>query len=222
MSDDLADNLKYAQFLEYAFPSDEMEAATVVSILLNQMTMHVLVDFNAALDLYDHCERCYIEAVARGDRFNANGFARQSYVPARDGAMTIYHFGETLADIKGRVGLIPNMRRRVFTDELKLAQQQFKSHFPSYTALRHGVAHISIALGKITIADLNSPTLPFPNVRDRRFRTVWEKREVSYSLSLETREHLLRAASLVLHAFRKVYYDCEEAFIAGRKLESGT
>ncbi len=194
-------------FFVSAFPGDEYDLIMPISIQLNFLTIYTLVDFRAALDLIAYCEREMRREARNGNALAVGGYFRQAYVPARDGAMTIYHFGTALARIRNGVGLSPSLRDRVYSDELKEAQKLFDRLFPHYVRLRHGVAHFSDELGKINLSTLLSGNSPFSDLSERRFKARWKGEDVYYSLTDETRESLELVLTMTLKAFRNVYED---------------
>ena len=62
-------------------------------------------------------------------------------IAARDGALSIYHFGQALAAIPPWLGNCPTVRGLVSHDALRLARKSFVAALPSYDALRHAVGH---------------------------------------------------------------------------------
>ncbi len=68
-------------------------------------------------------------------------------IAARDGALSIYHFGQALAAIPPWLRNCPTVRGLVSHDAIRLARKSFVAALPSYDAIRHAVGHA---------ADLNS------------------------------------------------------------------
>jgi hypothetical protein len=62
-------------------------------------------------------------------------------IAARDGALSIYHFGRALAAILPWLGNCPTIRGLVSHDAIRLARKSFVAALPSYDALRHAVGH---------------------------------------------------------------------------------
>lgn len=213
------DAIGYALFLTVPFPDAEREIALSVRLLLTELAFYV-VDFMAVLDLTAYCEMRFNEAVARQDIYGAHGFARQAYVPARDGAMTIYHFGKALGQVRERYGLSPRLRERVFADELKVAWKLFNSQFPHFNEIRNSVAHAAEELGKVTLAQMTSGVHqhPAPQLNARRLRVIHDGKELSYFINDETLEKLNRIKLMALRAFRIVAKDADDALKAGRML----
>lgn len=64
-------------------------------------------------------------------------------IAARDGAMTIYHFGCSIDGIKNSLPTTPTLNAKIDRQALKNASNIFRSSFPGYLALRHVVAHVA-------------------------------------------------------------------------------
>lgn len=64
-------------------------------------------------------------------------------IAARDGAMTIYHFGCAIDGIKNSLPASPTLNAKIDRRKLKDAGNIFESSFPGYLALRHVVAHVA-------------------------------------------------------------------------------
>jgi|tagenome__1003787_1003787.scaffolds.fasta_scaffold20692921_2 hypothetical protein len=62
---------------------------------------------------------------------------------ARDGALAIYHFGQTLPAVKAAFGQCASLRPVVDFIALRLAANVFEATFPSYEAIRHAVGHVA-------------------------------------------------------------------------------
>lgn len=66
---------------------------------------------------------------------------RWLFVACRDAAMTMYHYGWTLAKIRGLLGQAPQTMAAVDPKALKHAEKDFIALNPLYIKLRHAVAH---------------------------------------------------------------------------------
>jgi hypothetical protein len=65
-----------------------------------------------------------------------------SFIAARDGAMMIYHFGKVWQVIPALVKQSPLVDRHVNPAELKAVGRAFETSFPTWAAVRKGVAHM--------------------------------------------------------------------------------
>jgi hypothetical protein len=62
-------------------------------------------------------------------------------ISARDGAMTIYHFGKVMIGIKSSIKHCPTINNSVDRAKLKSSGRLFNALFPKHEAVRHAVAH---------------------------------------------------------------------------------
>ena len=62
-------------------------------------------------------------------------------IAARDGALTIYHFGNTIEAVRKSLHACPTLDRLVDHARLKHASAEFRKEFPRYEAIRHVVGH---------------------------------------------------------------------------------
>jgi hypothetical protein len=77
-------------------------------------------------------------------------------IAARDGAMTIYHFGCTVEAIKASLPRCPTLNAGVDHSNLRMARKLFESHFPGYKDIRHVVAHTAEFAATIDDKEIHS------------------------------------------------------------------
>lgn len=132
----------------YRLPQPEQDAGRLVRDGLEQLAGYVR-DFAAALSLFDFSteqSRFLIEqGIQRPLNEREKTFLAVSsswpFVPARDGAMTIYHFGITLEGIRRSLGLCPSLGKFVDHQAFRSCQRAFREKFPAAVKLRDAVAH---------------------------------------------------------------------------------
>jgi hypothetical protein len=84
-------------------------------------------EFRAAVELYDHSN---IEG-ARASLTDAESWAQDwMSLAARDGAMTIYHFGEALKALGTCFKDCPTLRKHIDHDALRSARKLMEKYFP--------------------------------------------------------------------------------------------
>jgi hypothetical protein len=64
-------------------------------------------------------------------------------IAARDGALSIYHFGSTIEAIRHSLPSCPALNALVDHTVLRTAHAQFRKEFPRIEAVRHVVAHVA-------------------------------------------------------------------------------
>ena len=74
---------------------------------------------------------------------------------ARDGAMSVYHFGVAMEGIKKSLPSYPTIDAGVDKKQIRIATNLFRKYFPRPEAIRHVVAHsaeeISAKVGDVEI-----------------------------------------------------------------------
>lgn len=117
--------------------SDDAEVEVVMQIIEMTLMLAGYCDsFEAALDIFE------VGIATREDRGIG---ARWQFVACRDAAMTMYHYGWTLAKIRSLLGQAPETITRTDPIALKEAENDFKALNPLYIKLRHAVAHAAEA-----------------------------------------------------------------------------
>jgi hypothetical protein len=115
----------------YNSTRDESESAKLLDFHLSRLKSYQK-DFRNALSLYCFC-RDWAEAAA--------GIRDWTWIPARDAAMTIYHFGCTLENLVTNLNGIPTVRDLVDHKKRRQAGKRFNKAFPKWQDLRHAIAH---------------------------------------------------------------------------------
>lgn len=110
--------------------------------------------FGHAVHLFDHClslEHQLNEAEdslpagsphARALRDQAQVVGGWSFIAARDGAMSIYHFAQCL-EASVMLRNYPRLRQSVDHRATRTARKLFASQFPHYRNIRHSIAHLA-------------------------------------------------------------------------------
>ena len=194
-----------------SLPEAEREHAAVIGSSLDDLDGY-LNNFAAALSLFDSCDNASGEAGP-----HRGTYISWMMIAARDGAMTIYHFGKTIDGIRQSLGLCPTLRGLVSRPSLKTAGKLFARHFPSFEKLRHGVAHAGEQSSTLRARRKHalrgdyagsgfkiresSGTLLGNNLQDRLFTTSHEGTVLTYEISQATLAKLIE----VKDAFRAAF-----------------
>jgi DNA-directed RNA polymerase subunit RPC12/RpoP len=191
-----------------------------------------------ALTLFDLCEQENADLSAQR---NINDLPRYPIISAtwhtlsawntmaaRDGAISIYHFGQALSAIPSWLWTCPTIRARLDHDAIRLARRAFVAALPSYDAIRHAVGHAADFNATIQERERHSimpplqwGTLHVSGTRPVRFTeqlvgraycVSYQGRMHSYEIRSETAEVLGRARERVYAAFDAVrdsdFYQC--------------
>lgn len=137
---------------------------------------------------------------------------------ARDGAMTIYHFGCAIDGIKKSLPMCPTLNAKIDRRKLKDASNIFSSSFPGYLALRHVVAHVAdfsqtlekkvshavkgrFKKGLFRSDDPNGVTWFGGNMNGSTYAVTYEGEAFTYDLSRETVAKLRSVKNRIYSAF---------------------
>ena len=192
------------------FEKKEREATSSLVRSLGDLDNYVR-DFHAALTLFDFAEPQWLNA-------EQDHVKQWSFIACRDGAMTIYHFGQTFQHIRAALGSCPTINSLVDSQHLRLTNKKFESQFPDFEGLRHAIAHASdlwknvssfarnAFTGKLTgplvVAAKGGRIAMRNNLINRQFSTTFETRLVSYEISAETLNRLISLKNEFYSAFR--------------------
>jgi len=171
-------------------PEEECQSAWNLQNSIGRLSSYVAA-FEAAVALYDHTL-----ALLKTDRSNRQ-YWRWCHIAAREGAMTVYHFGCVL--LNGcSFKPCPSLGSLVSASHMKLARKRFAAKFPNATALRNIIAHdaeaydteekrgIHALRSKGATATKGTGLVIHSGLVDRSFQTTFEGRIISYDLDEKT------------------------------------
>jgi hypothetical protein len=144
-------------------PESEQTAAFFVEGQLLDFHSYV-IRFGAVLSLFDYGARKYAVATEKHkvekQKIKGTPGYHEAYRPirkeyhdalelyrewmriaARDGAMVIYHFGKSIEALKRNLHQCPTLEQLVSRDDLRLATNLFREHFPRFETIRDAVGH---------------------------------------------------------------------------------
>jgi hypothetical protein len=88
-----------------------------------------------------------VEAVSPGDSKPieiarvVHTLKRWSGMAGPDAAITVFHFGKTLAAIRSGLSGLPSVKGKVNHSKLRAAAKRFRQEFPDFEQIRHAVGH---------------------------------------------------------------------------------
>jgi len=164
-------------------------------------------DFAFALQLFDYCQaecnKIYTNPNHPSEPkvFDSHKFTSWQFIAARDGAMSIYHFGKTYEDIRKTIKENLNMFSYIDDRKLKESGKLFRELFPNFEAVRHAVAHagdLDDERHAASIPERFVQKLIIKNKLYRReFSNTFEGEIQSYSISKESLNGLNRVEALL-------------------------
>jgi hypothetical protein len=210
-----------------SLPKSERKSAWLIEQAVDDLNNFVK-EFRSALALFDFCtgqqqaieQRRKANASRPNDPQFAEYFGGWRFVAARDGAMSIYHFGKTLEGIRANLGSCPAVRPWVDSSALRLAAKRFDNYFPQFVAMRHAVAHA----GELTRGEKNFDKHSFTgnytgpgievvdsahmSIRNslfgRTYTATFDGQVATYEISGTTLSHLGDIKEEIVSVFRKV------------------
>jgi hypothetical protein len=137
---------------------------------------------------------------------------------ARDGALTIYHFGCAIEGLTASLPLCPALNALVNRQQLKIASKIFKAAFPGDTAIRHVVAHVAdfsmtpdqkehhavkgaFTSGGFGSTDPQGVTWLRGNLNENRYTISFQGKAFTYELSSATVNKLRSIKERIYSAF---------------------
>ncbi len=120
-------------------PKAERDAASHLFGLFSSL-MSYGDDFRSALALFDHCQSEIAKAKSTGVRPSVPLMEWQ-FIAARDGAMSVFHFGKIFEAVNSCLGRCPTLLGMVNRPILKSARKLLRETFPNVETVRHAVAH---------------------------------------------------------------------------------
>ena len=194
------------QLVTTGLPERERHATFSLVRLLHNLDEYTQ-QFHAALNLFDFALSQVLNPEQRHVR-------QWLFIACRDGAMTIFHFGQTLKYVKAALGSCRTVNSLVDSQSLRLVSKKFDARFPDIESLRNAGAHASELWKNITsltrnalAGRLNEPFITATEVEDviiqgnlsnRQFSMTIEKQLVSYEISTETLFNLISLKNEVM------------------------
>ena len=205
---------------QHALEGDDLEEVRHLYMLLAMIGVSEW-QFCQALALLEWCRASSAPSTAptfplppppKAPIIESQWITRRSWelMAAREGALTIYHFGQGLAAIAPAVRKCSFIADRVDHAALRRARKSFKAAFPSHDAIRHVVGHTVDFSATLEERDrhsvrppwertFDSGTLQYAGTRkifnpgdlhDRVYRVTYEGDVHFYELRSETLERL--------------------------------
>jgi len=153
-------------------------------------------DFASALTLFDHCQ-----AELKLKHSTLSPYFKWQFIAARDGAISIYHFGKTYEKLRAIIKGNPAMFSRVDEANLKESGKLLRALFPKFEAVRHAVAHAGDLDEVQNAASIPGrvKTLIMRNVLSgNEFQNTFDVEIQSYSISQESLYGLNKVAEILV------------------------
>jgi hypothetical protein len=170
------------------FPCNEEHAIWPISVSFYKLDRYV-ADFESSLNLFDFCHDKLLPTPEGPQKHGLTRLRDWQLIAARDGAMTIFHFGMTMKGVKKSLDNLPLTRAMVSKPTLASARDNFRKFFPRFEALRHSVAHAgekSTSRELLNKHAVRGQGTISNHLVGREFYNSWEGRTFSYELSRGT------------------------------------
>jgi hypothetical protein len=185
-------------------------------VAANRMNLHrFLGEFTLAVQLFELLER---GGGPPSVGVSGGVFIQFRMIAAKEGALSIYHFGNSLGALRKQVVMCPRTRNLTDTAKLKEAFGLFNKYFPHANNIRHAIAHagevwaspakarehrqkehyasagIASAAGGFRIAVLY----------ERTYSVGWEGKVFEVHMDVSTIQKLTEVSNLAASAFPQV------------------
>jgi hypothetical protein len=181
--------------------------------------------FRSGVGLLNYCQAESNRAHQLGNADNASGFFQWAKLAARDGAMSIYHFGRVIEGISDFLSHCPTLRNQMDGHALRSARVRFEHKFPWYIDLRHSIAHSAERShtqqarkkhrvkgpNKVAGGGLNITVSPgssfqlIESLRGTQYSSMWEGKITSCDITPEMGNYL--------STIHQAYYSAFEPFL---------
>ncbi|MEH2522038.1 hypothetical protein V1279_007611 [Bradyrhizobium sp. AZCC 1610] len=196
-----------------ALPPAEHPGAMVLIFNLVQIS-RLVDDFGAAVALLDYVEKSAadVNAVSPGTSKPIE-IARVVHVlrlwngmAGRDAAMTVFHFGKTLAAIRSGLNSLPSIIDDVEHTRLRAAAKRFRQDFPNFEKTRNGTGHRAELTASVNSLSehLAGGEFIFDGLEDRTYTITYEGSHRTLVIDHQTRGNLAETANEVFAAFPKI------------------
>lgn len=174
-------------------------------------SIHLIVgEFANALSLFDELTEMLLHpgsATGHDEMLRIAGWRR---IPARDGAMTLFHIHDLFKGVAYSTSQCPPLQVVADRKMASLAGKYFRSAFPDFELLRHSVAHAGEAtstedkMAGNRYSTVDSANLFVQgNLDDRRFSNSIKGKLVSYELSQASLDAVISSVTLLFDAYRR-------------------
>jgi hypothetical protein len=142
-------------------PQDQMQAFLHVTTLLAELGVYER-RLLLAVYLFEYSKQAAYEisdfATLEHALWTTGGW--QS-IAARDGALSIYHFGHAIKGLQNSMHACPTLNQQVENKKIKAALKIFESAFPDNIEIRNAVAHVAESSKTLEAKTANSVKGPF-------------------------------------------------------------
>ncbi|MGH6854255.1 MAG: hypothetical protein ACREDN_02425 [Aestuariivirga sp.] len=159
----------------FGLPKAERKSAAHIQMLLRQLGQYNR-EFAASVELFNHSigqmAAATVSAIPRAPTWD--WLDDWMHIAARDGAMTIFHFGRTVELTRAYLPKCPTVLSLIDQVALRESGKLLRVHFPHFEAVRHSVGHAAELMGTEKNRDSNSVSGPYdvlPNLRLGDHRT---------------------------------------------------
>ncbi len=193
-----------------ALPEVEQQAALVLVFGLIRMNDYVS-NFAAAVALLEFSD-------IQAERLKTGGLKEQPDseispviatltswrgLAARDAAMTLFHFRETLEGVRSHLDDVPTAKPHVDVPKLRLADKLFRSKSPHFEEIRHATAHLAELTESFDQLKTNlaNGTFVYGRVLGKRYEVTINGHHYSFEVSKEVLNTLIQVTNMTYDSF---------------------
>ena len=184
-------------------PEEERRAVNAIDLAL--ITVYSSTrNFAAAVDLF---------STTRAQKTSGNPIRSVEWmmIAARDGAMSIFHFGDVIQRINKQFGTCPTLAAHIDRSQMKAANKALRTHFPQFEKIRHAVGHTgefnmtggTVVQGPAVVGGIHIGGRGVVNdhLNGDVFHGVIDNEPVSYAVNATTLANMIEVAKTVYSVF---------------------
>lgn len=187
--------------------------------LLNLQNLNGYVnDYAAAVGLHRHVQdlRASVQRVNDPDTlvFNNNMHLLKNWddMAGREAAMTLFHVGKALMQIKSNMRFTTTIKADSDADSLRKASGDLERAFPNYNVARHAAAHRAEAMS--SVEQVKEHAVPvegghefqMASVQGDDYVATFDKKRIKVPLTEEARQRLNGVVALIYSGFPKLVH----------------
>lgn len=215
-------------FIESLEPEEEQQQSMVMLLNLGNLSSYVN-DYAAAIGLHTHVGQLRAAVVKEMApdtlEFNNNMHMLKNWdeMAGREAAMTIFHVGKALVQIKANMRFTPTIKADVDSDSLRKATGELERAFPNYNFARHAAGHRAESMASLekvkehAIEIEGGQQFIMGVIEDDDYVATFEKKLIRVPLTEDARRRLNNVVASIYSAFPKLLHILPQLnFGAGR------
>lgn len=199
-----------------SLPTEEEQHHSMITLLNLQNLNGYVNDYASAIGLHNHVQDLRKSVLNVNEPntlvFNNNMHLLRNWddIAGREAAMTLFHVGKALMQIKANMRFTQTIKADSDADSLRKASGELERAFPNYNVARHAVGHRAEAMASLeqvkehAIEIEGGQEFIMGNVQGDDYVATFEKKLLKVPLTEEARQRLNNVVALIYSAFPKL------------------